>query len=254
MIINESEVVRRYRGGDSPYKIAKELGTNPTKIRRILERSGEKTRNKSDAQKLALKNGSAKHPTKGRTRTEEEKSKISTSAVRYWDNATQEKKDWRSEVSKKIWESIPEDKLKDMRDKAIKAIQMAAKTGSKLEKEVCNILTSLGYAYKTHETVFMISTKNLEVDIYIPSISTIIEIDGLSHFEPIWGEEALQKQIGFDTQKEGIIKSKGFNLIRIENKCSSFAIKRINDLKNNLNNVLKEISNMKGEYRVIKYG
>jgi very-short-patch-repair endonuclease/DNA-binding CsgD family transcriptional regulator len=254
MLINESEIVKRYRSGDSPYKIAADLNTNPTKIRRILEKLGEKTRSKSEAQKLALKNGTATHPTKGRARTDEEKSKISKSAVAFWDNATQDKKDWRSETSRKIWQSIPKDKLEDMRDKAIKAIQLAAKTGSKLEKEVCNILTSLGYVYETHRTVFMISTKNLEVDIYIPSIQTIIEIDGLSHFEPIWGEEALQKQISFDTQKEGLIKSKGFNLIRIENKCSSFAIKRIGDLKNNLKTTLEQLTNLKGEYRVIKYG
>lgn len=252
-MLNESDIVKRYENGDSPYKIASDLGTNPTKIRRILERLGIKTRKKSEAQKIALQTGRSLHPTKGRVRTDLEKEKISSSVVNYWDSADESIKKQRSEISKKIWKSIPKDKLANMKDKAIKAIQAAAKNGSKLEKIVCSILTKLGYAYDTHKTMFLVGSKNLEADIYIPSIQTIIEIDGLSHFKPIWGEDALQKQISFDTQKEGIIRSKGFNLIRIENLGSSFAIARLKKLENDLNSVLSELQEKKGEYKVIKY-
>ena len=52
---------------------------------------------------------------------------------------------------------------------------------------------------------------------YIPSLKTIIEIDGPSHFLPIWGEEKLQKQIKADDQKTGLILSKGFVIIRVKN-------------------------------------
>ena len=52
---------------------------------------------------------------------------------------------------------------------------------------------------------------------YIPSLKTIIEIDGPSHFLPIWGEEKLQKQIKADDQKTGLILSKGFEIIRVKN-------------------------------------
>jgi len=252
-MLNESDIVKRYESGDSPYKIASDLGTNPTRIRRILKRLNVKIRQKSEAQKVALQTGRSSHPTKGRTRTSLEKEKISNSVVGYWDSADETTKKRRSEISKKIWSSIPKDKLDSMKDKAIRAIQAAAKNGSKLEKIICGMLTKLGYVYDTHKTMFLVGSKNLEADIYIPSLLTIIEIDGLSHFKPIWGEEALQKQIGFDTQKEGIIRSKGYNLIRIENLGSSFAIARLSVLEKSLALVLSELNEKKGEYKVIKY-
>ena len=60
------------------------------------------------------------------------------------------------------------------------------------------------------------SNEKLEIDLYIPKLKTIIEIDGPSHFFPIWGEEKLQKQIKADLQKSGRILSRGYAIIRVK--------------------------------------
>ena len=43
-----------------------------------------------------------------------------------------------------------------------------------------------------------------------------IEIDGPSHFLPVWGEDALKKNISYDQKKQGLILGRGLTLIRIK--------------------------------------
>ena len=50
----------------------------------------------------------------------------------------------------------------------------------------------------------IVPNSNLEVDIYLPEMGAAIEIDGPSHFLPIWGEEALSKTIKSDNEKNGL--------------------------------------------------
>ena len=64
-----------------------------------------------------------------------------------------------------------------------------------------------------HETI--IPSENLEIDLYIPDLKTILEVDGPSHFLPIWGEDKLQKQINADLRKSGVILTKGYAIIRV---------------------------------------
>lgn len=252
--MNIVDIVNMYRGGASTYEIADYFGTYPNKIRRILEKNGEALRNKSSAQITALDSGRSAHPTKGKERTEEEKIAISTSAVKHWENMDEDEKERRRAQSKDIWDSISTEKKEQMRSKASKAIRKAAKDGSKLELKIQEILTRAGYKYESHKKD-LIPTQKLELDLFIPALKTIIEVDGLSHFEPIWGEDQLKKQIKFDTQKDGIILSRGFRIIRIENFNSSIAIARILKLENELLQVLEDIKNgtIDTNLKVIKY-
>ena len=41
----------------------------------------------------------------------------------------------------------------------------------------------------------------LEIDLYVTDLQTAIEVDGPSHFEPVWGEENLIKNQRSDKQK-----------------------------------------------------
>ena len=43
-------------------------------------------------------------------------------------------------------------------------------------------------------------------------------MDGPSHFEPVWGEEALKRAQSYDNKKTGILIGKGIKLIRIKQK------------------------------------
>jgi very-short-patch-repair endonuclease len=62
----------------------------------------------------------------------------------------------------------------------------------------------------------IIPQEKLEIDLYIPEAKVIIEVDGPSHFLPIWGEEKLQKQLNADIRKSGTLLTKGFIVFRVK--------------------------------------
>jgi hypothetical protein len=74
----------------SMHDIAEEHGTYVNKIRRELLSFGYQPRGKSEAQKIALKTGRHKHPTKGRERPPEVRSKISASVAEFKHHAKTE--------------------------------------------------------------------------------------------------------------------------------------------------------------------
>lgn len=207
----------------STYEIAEKFNTYPNRIRRILIKNGIELKTKSEAQKNAIENGTAKHPTDGKTRTKEEKLKISSGLKKYWENMSDDMYNHRVEQSKKRWESLSDVEKDKMMSAAIKSIQVAGKEGSKLEKFLYHEITKAGYAVQYHKKQ-LIQNQDLELDMYIPSLKTIIEVDGPSHFLPIWGEDKLQKQIKADTQKSGLILSKGMIIIRIKNLSDSVCL------------------------------
>lgn len=253
-MINKNEVLKMYNGGASPYEIAEKFGTYTNKIRRMLIKDGVKLRDKSEAQKSAIATGRAKHPTEGKERTDAEKLAISSSAVKYWEDMPEEERESRVEKSKEAWKAISPVKKDAMRKKAAAEIRKAAKSGSKLEKEVQKMLIRGGYRYEAHKKD-LIPTQKLEIDLFVPSLRTIIEVDGLSHFEPIWGEEQFAKQVQFDAQKDGIVLGKGFKVIRIENLSGSMALAKLAKLEKDLMLVLEEIENetVSSNLKVIAY-
>jgi len=62
----------------------------------------------------------------------------------------------------------------------------------------------------------MLLNERLEIDMFVPELSVAIEIDGPSHFLPVWGQEALERTQKSDRQKSGLILSSGLILIRIK--------------------------------------
>lgn len=199
----------------STYEIAKDLNTYPNKILRILKKHGVSVKTKSEAQKNAIKTGRHPHPTEGKTRTDREKLSISKSLTSHWKNMTEEEREERVSQAKERWLNMDDQQKEKMRTLASEAIRKAGKEGSKLEKFVLERLTEAGYTVDFHNKN-LIPNEKLEIDLYIPKLKTIIEIDGPSHFFPIWGEEKLQKQIKADLQKSGRILSRGYAIIRVK--------------------------------------
>ena len=77
------------------------------------------------------------------------------------------------------------------------------------------------------------------IDLYVHHARAAIEIDGPMHFEPIRGEEQLQKRIAADTQKNGLILSADMVLIRVkltkrdsQRQCRHVASSVLNIIKN----------------------
>jgi len=212
----EQKVIDLYNNHDkSTYQIAEELNTYPNKIRRTLVKHGVDLKSKSDAQKLALKKGRSKHPTDGIVRDEETKIKISYKLMKYWDGLSDKEREKRSAQSKERWGKFSKAKQQEIRSKAMEAIRASATEGSKLEKFMAEKIRQEGYRVEIHKKD-LIPQENLEIDLYISQLKVIIEVDGPSHFYPIWGEEKLEKQINADLRKSGTLLSKGYVILRVK--------------------------------------
>jgi len=215
--IDESYVIKKYGEGSSTIAIAKELDTYPKKIERILKKNGESLRSRSESQSLAIREGRAKHPTKGTKRTEEEKTKISMGVEKAWQEMPAEAKERFRESAKDRWEKIAPEKKREMQEKAGRALRMACLEGSKQEKFLNSKLQEMGYEVVMHKKGLI--EGNFEIDLLLPELNTIIEVDGPQHFLPIFGEDKLAEVIKMDSIKNGLLISKGYCVIRVKYLC-----------------------------------
>ena len=200
----------------STYEIAEMSKTYPNKIRRALVSFGIPLRDKSEAQVKALATGRTTHPTKGKKLEEQTKNKISDSMANCWEEMSDSERKRRSIISKKNWESLPLSKVEYMQKKAAESVREAAESGSKLEKFLMNGIRQNKFKVDFHKEIFIIDEKQ-HIDMFVPELNTAIEVDGPTHFKPIWGEEKYEKQIKSDTKKTGYILNSGMKLIRVKN-------------------------------------
>ena len=219
--IDEGYVIKQYQQNSSTYSIAKELGTYPKKIERILKKNGITLRTRSQAQANAIKTGRSKHPPKGEKRSEEDKNKISRGKELSWKNTSEEDREKFSQQAKERWDKIPADKKKEMMEKAGRALRIAAIEGSKAEKFLQRKLNEMGYDVILHKKDLI--EGNFEIDLFLPELNTIIEIDGPQHFLPVFGEKKLQEVIKFDSIKNGLLVSKGFCVVRVRYLCKNMS-------------------------------
>lgn len=204
-----------YKENKSLAQIAELLGTYANKIRRDAKKYNLLLRDKSEAQKNALQKGTIKHPTKGKKRSEATKTKIGLSVLNNWDSLDNTIKNERKEKSKKNWNKLSQDQKEYMQRSANEAVRLASKIGSKLEKYIFANLLKDGYKADFHKEQILSNTR-LQIDIFLPAANIAIEVDGPSHFEPVWGNQALQRNKKYDDKKSGLILGKGLSLIRIK--------------------------------------
>lgn len=222
--------------------IAKQLGTYSNKIRRAAIKFGIEPRDKSDAQSVALKSGRHKHPTKGQKRTEEVKIKISETLAETWENLSEEEYARRVEMARQQWEEMPKEQREKLRKAAAEAVRKTTKEGSRLEKFLLNSLREQGFQVQFHRKG-LIMNERLEVDLFLPELKTAIEVDGPSHFFPIWGPESLARNIRSDAQKSGLLITKGFAIIRVRHISKHISNKHKRDLLSKVLGTLSSIQN-----------
>lgn len=249
--LNINDILDMYDNQNcSTYVIAKKYNTYPNKIRRLLIKNGRSLDDKSTAQKKALKSGRSQHPTEGITRSDAVKEKISESIYKTWQNMDEDERLKRSLFSKERWNQMTEAEKKDFQARATQAVREASKNGSKMENFLLDNLRSKGYNVEFHK-IGMFTNNELEIDLLLPELQTVIEVDGPSHFIPIWGDtdqkryENLQRQIKSDSHKSGIILSHGFVMIRVKHLCKSISEKNKRDL---LNKILKELKKIEKKF------
>lgn len=195
--------------------IAQEYGTYANRIRRDAMKFNIPIRDKSSAQKNALQTGKHKHPTKGTTRSEETKDKIGMSVMNSWENMSDAELRRRSELAKLNWDKLPPDVKQNRLHEANLAVRESSRTGSKLEKYLLEGLMNNGYKVEFHKEQILSNTK-LQIDLFLPEANIAIEVDGPSHFEPVWGEQVLKRNQKYDNTKTGLIIGRKMNLIRIK--------------------------------------
>jgi len=224
---NKEQILRMHEEGCSSYEIAENLGTYSTKILRALKFLGAEKRDYSEAQKLALKRGRSKPPIeKGSKLTEDHKFKVSEGRAKAWSETSDEERERLSQISKDNWLAMSEEDKQNLRSLAAQAVREAATEGSKTERFLRKNLTEQGWTVRFHERN-LIPDNKLEVDLYISDIKTAIEVDGPSHFLPIWGEESLQKHQKADTVKTGLLINEGYVLLRVKQMTKSLSQKKM---------------------------
>jgi very-short-patch-repair endonuclease len=228
--------------GKSTYEIAEELGTYPNKVRRSLVKLGIALRDKSKAQSKALQTGRHKHPTKGTVRTEDERIKISEGMHSHWSKMSEEERLKRSEQAKEQWDAMSAENKDKLRKAAAVAVRRAGKEGSKMEKFLFQGLTRAGYSVIFHKRG-LIPNDRLEVDLFLPELKVAIEVDGPSHFFPIWGEQNLQKHISSDAHKSGLLLRGGYIVLRVKHITKSISNKNQRDVLAAILGSLKTIEN-----------
>ena len=217
--ISEAYVIKKYTAGHSTISLAKELDTYPKKIERILKKHGHTLRSRSESQSLAIKNGRAKHPTKGLKRTEEEKAKISLGVEKAWTEMPEHKKKEFRKSAKNRWDNMPPEKRREMQEKAGRALRLACLEGSKQEKFLKTKLEEAGYQVVMHKKGLI--EGKFEIDLLLPELNTIIEVDGPQHFLPLFGEDKLANTVKMDSIKNGLLIAKGFCVIRVKYLCKN---------------------------------
>jgi very-short-patch-repair endonuclease len=217
--MNEGKVVREYRGGESITSLAEKYSTYGNKIRRILKKNNEKIRTPSEAQKLALKSGRSKHPTEGKERSKEEKISIGMGVSNSYSKLSETEKKKRGKVHKKYWKNLDPDEKTEYLKKMNKGRIESASIGSHLERELVNILSENGVVVNFHTKVF----GDVEVDLFLPEHAVAVEIDGPTHHQPIWGDDALKKTKLADKRKNGHLLNNNITVLRVANFKNSFA-------------------------------
>tara|TARA_R110000824_G_scaffold337384_3_gene523952 strand:+ start:2188 stop:2952 length:765 start_codon:yes stop_codon:yes gene_type:complete len=227
----------------STYEIAEKLQTYPNKIRRVLKKNGIELRTSKDAQQNALNKGRAKHPTAGTVRSEQTKKKISESQGEVWDSLNKKEKQYRSQIGKKAWEQKTEQEKALFIANAQEAVRQSSRTGSKLEHFLLSELGKRNIRVEFHKEHWL-QNQNLQVDLYLPQYRAAIEVDGPSHFKPVWGKENLERNIKADQQKTGLILNSGLVMIRIKQNQS--LTQRY--IRNTLSNLLEVLGKIKDQY------
>ena len=240
-IEHKQELEKRYLNDRlTASEIAKLYSTYTNKIIRALKFLKIEIRDKSECQKELLRSGRAVHPTKGKKLTEATKAKISNSIHSSWENKTDEELESFKQLKRDAWSNRSADEVEEFNKKSIKAIAESSRCGSKAEIRLMDELKKAGYNPIHHHRP--LEKEKLEVDILIPDKRIAIEIDGPSHYSSIWGDINFDRTKKADKEKNGILLTNGFCMIRIKNLVNTVTQHMYKKTCASLIKVIEEIS------------
>lgn len=228
------KLVKLYNDGFSLRQLADKFGVDHMRIKRALVKAGVALRNSSEAQKNFLDKNPDKHPTKGKPRSEETKLKISKTYEEY---LTEDEIQRRREAGKRAWDNKSSQEKEKIKTKMMDSFRQTAKKGSSLERFLVAQLSVAGYTPEFHKEA-VIENEKMHIDIFLPKLQVAIELDGPTHYEPIFGEEQLLKVKDADNRKNGILLNNGMSVIRIRHPKTSVNKWRKHKLLEDLKSIL----------------
>lgn len=220
--------------------IATELGTYANAVRRKAIKWQIRIKDKSEAQSAAIASSRHPHPTKGTHRSQETKIAIANSVSDSWKNMGDDEYEARVQKAQDNWNKMSPEQREHMQNLAIEAVRKTSKDGSKLEKFIVNTLREQRYVIEFHKKGILDNAK-LEMDIFLPDKGIAIEVDGPSHFLPIWGNDALLKTIKADNEKNGLLIHYNLKVIRIKQLKKNLSTKNMRDISNLVISKIQEI-------------
>jgi len=231
--INEQLVRELYVDqGLSMRKVAEQLKVPLATLSRFMKKHGISARTKADAQKNFLKEND--HQMKGRKHTDETKKKISHSLGDFWEGLDDEQ---REEVKRKIgsawqrkWAKMSDAERRAMMEGLALKAKATQGLGSRLERFIAEELRKRGYLIEERSTNYT-SGKDFEVDLALPKECIAIEVDGPTHFLPIYGEEHLAQQQERDGRKDEMINAAGYNVLRVRDNNGPLSQLRIDKIE-----------------------
>lgn len=213
----------------STYKVAERIGCNQSHIVRMIAKYNKqnpnnpiKKRNKSEAQKNYIKQ-SGKHQREGTHHDDATKDLISDRMKDFYDSEEgQAVKDKISEFRQQEWAEKSADEraaiLEDLHE--ANRAKMRAGEGSNFENFLAEQLEEGGY-FVEQRTKTWTPGQKFHVDIALPNEKIIIEVDGPTHWAPIYGEDELIKVQNKDAKKDAVLHGNGWHVLRVQDGSGS---------------------------------
>lgn len=193
-------------------ELAKELNTYPNKLIRLAKKLGIEIRSASDAQKEHTNKHGSNFA--GKSHSDETRYNISEKKAKHWKDMSLEERQRLSQISKQNWDNMSDAEKTIIQKRAMEAIRQASVEGSKLELYIFEKLQEAGFAVFQHKK-HLVANKEIHIDLLLPNDSIAIEIDGPSHFEPIWGNKQFTQAKKTDNNKTALLLGAGYCLIRL---------------------------------------
>jgi very-short-patch-repair endonuclease len=213
----------------STYKTAEVLGCNQSHVVRLIAKHNKanpdtpiKKRNKSEAQLNYLKK-TGTHQREGTTHSDGTKDAISDKMREFYESEEGEAaKDKIREFRQQEWaEKTDAEKTAILEDlKSANRAKMQSGEGSNFENYLAEQLTEAGYAPDQRTKAWTPGNK-FHVDIALPNEKIIIEVDGPTHWAPIYGEAELQKVKDKDARKDMVLHANGWDVLRVQDSSGS---------------------------------
>lgn len=238
--INEQDVRELYLGqGLSMRKVAQTINAPLATLSRFMKKHNITARDKAQAQKNYLKDHD--HQMRGHKHTVETKKRISSSLGEFWDSLSDE---GREELKRKIgagwkrkWAGMSEQERKLMMEGLSSRAKATQGQGSRLERYIADELRQRGYVVEERSTNYT-AGKSFEVDLALPVEMIAIEVDGPTHFLPVYGEERLDNQQESDARKDDMMNAAGYNVLRVRDNNGPLSQLRIDKIEQ----AIKEIN------------